>query len=100
MNNDSLLTVVGRVEKVNLPTLGLNKVPAKVDTGADSSAIWCSKLKLVDNSLECVFFGKKSPFYTGKKVVFKNEDVDLTRVTSSFGHKELRYKVKIPVSIK
>ena len=100
MFTDKALTVVGRVERVNLPSLDFKKVPAKIDTGADSSSIWCSKLEFTDNGLECVFFGKDSPFYTGKKVTFENSKVDLTRIANSFGHKELRYKVKIPMVIK
>ena len=90
---------IGRVERVNFPTLGIKKVPAKIDTGADVSSIWCSKLKMVDNHLNCVFFDKGSPFYTGDVIVFKNGDVDLTKIASSFGHSELRYKVKIPMEV-
>lgn len=93
-------TIIGRAEKVNLPSLGLKKIPAKVDTGADASSIWCSKIEVADGELKCVFFGKGSPFYTGEEVRFSSKQLDLTRVANSFGHKELRYKVKIPIEIK
>lgn len=92
--------IIGRAEKVNFPTLGLKAVPAKIDTGADASSIWCSKLEMVDGELRCTFFGKGSPFYSAEVVVFSNKDIDLTRVSNSFGHSELRYKVKIPMELK
>ena len=93
-------TTIGRAEKVNFPTLGLKAVPAKIDTGADASSIWCSMIKMSGNELHCVFFGKGSQFFTGETVVFKSKDIDLTRVANSFGHRELRYKVKIPMELK
>jgi hypothetical protein len=92
------LDVIGRVERINLPLLNLKKVPAKVDTGADASSIWCSKMEITGDGLTCVFFGKDSPYYTGKKVVIKQPG--LTRVANSFGHKQLRYKVKLPIVVK
>ncbi|HZP55485.1 MAG TPA: RimK/LysX family protein [Candidatus Saccharimonadales bacterium] len=100
MTQGKNLTAIGRVERINLPSLGAKKVPAKVDTGADASSIWCSKITLTDDGLKCVFFDKSSPFYTGQRVYFKNSEVDLTRIANSFGQKELRYKVKIPIEIK
>lgn len=100
MATDKTVTVIGRVERVSLPSLGLKKIPAKIDTGADASSIWCSKLELFDDGLKCVFFGKDSPFYSGKKIIFRNNEIDLTRIANSFGHRELRYKVKIPMEIK
>ncbi len=93
-------TIIGRAEKVSFPDLGLKNVPAKIDTGADASSIWCSKIGVVDSQLHCVFFDKGSPFYSGETVIFNSGDVDLTRVANSFGHRELRYKVKIPMKIK
>lgn len=92
--------IIGRAERVNLPSLGFKGIPAKIDSGADASSIWCSKIRMIDDELHCVFFGKGSPFYTGKKTVFNSQDIDLTRVANSFGHRELRYKVKIPMEIK
>lgn len=100
MATERILTVIGRVERIKLPSLHLKRIPAKIDTGADASSIWCSKLEKTDNGLECVFFDKHSPFYTGEEIIFKNNEVDLTRIANSFGHKELRYKVKIPMVIK
>ena len=92
-------TTIGRAEKVDFPSLGLKHVPAKIDTGADASAIWCSQITMVNGELNCVFFGKDSTFYTGDTIKFRKSDVDLTRISNSFGHKELRYKVKIPMVI-
>jgi hypothetical protein len=100
MSRSEQKKIIGRVENINFPSLSLKGVPAKVDTGADASSIWCSKLKIVDGELRCVFFGKDSPYYTGKGLTFNMDDVDLTRVANSFGHSELRYKIKIPIEIK
>jgi hypothetical protein len=100
MDKASKVRIIGRAEKINIPSLGLKGIPAKIDTGADASSIWCSKLQAVDGQLHCVFFGKASLFYTGETVVFDMRDVDLTRIANSFGHRELRYKVKLPIEIK
>lgn len=93
-------TIIGRGESVNFPSIGLKNIPAKIDTGADSSSIWCSKVKMRDGSLSCVLFAPGSKYYTGDEIVFGASELEVTRVASSFGHKQLRYKVKLPVEIK
>jgi hypothetical protein len=94
------LTTIGRAEKVNLPSLKLQKIPAKIDTGADASSLWCSKAELKDGVLSCIFFSPKSPYYTGKACEFHKGEFTITRIANSFGHREMRYKVKIPVKIR
>lgn len=91
--------IIGSREKVTFPTINAKNVPAKVDTGADVSSIWCSEVKRFDDRLECIFFGPNSPYYTGKKLIFREGEYRISRVHNSFGHNERRYKVKIPVVI-
>ena len=102
MDNDknSELTVIGRAERIDLPAFNIFKVPAKTDTGADSSAIWGSNIKETAEGLEFTLFGPESEFYTGEKLVFGSEDFDVTRVANSFGDRELRYKIKLTVRVK
>ena len=95
---DDQLTVIGRAEEVDLPDFGLAGVPAKVDTGADNSAIWVSQIVEKADGLHCVFFGPDSPFYSGEKVIVK-KDYKLTRIANSFGQKELRYKIKLRIRV-
>ncbi|MDB5160642.1 MAG: hypothetical protein JWO96_22 [Candidatus Saccharibacteria bacterium] len=92
--------VIGRAERVSFPTLHLSKVPAKIDTGADVSSIWCSQILLKEGQLYCVFFAPGSPYYTGEVYHFQSKEFMVTRIANSFGHKELRYKVKIPMTVK
>lgn len=92
-------TIIGRAEKVSFPDLGLKQIPAKVDTGADASSIWASSVALDGTDLVCVFFGSGSSFFTGEKVRFAEGEYTLTRVASSFGHREIRYKVKLSIRI-
>jgi hypothetical protein len=93
------LAMIGRAEQVELVDLRLKNVPAKIDTGADISAIWVSSAQEKEGELHCVFFGPGSPYYTGETVkIIKN--YKLTRVANSFGHKELRYKVKLRIRVK
>ncbi len=93
-------TIIGRVERVSFPTLGPKDVPAKVDTGADASSIWCSDIKLENGELSFILFAPESPYYNGERMSIKTKDVEVTKISNSFGHKEVRYKVKIPVIIK
>lgn len=91
--------IIGRAERVAFPSLKVAKVPAKIDTGADSSSIWCSQIELHKGELKCVFFGPASKFYSGQVVGFSKGEFDVTRVANSFGKKEIRYKVKLPIDI-
>lgn len=94
------LVVIGRVEKAQFPTLDLQKVPVKIDTGADACAIWATVVEQDSGHLHVTFFGESSPLYTGKIHEFGAKDYEITRVANSFGHKELRYKVKLVIKIK
>lgn len=93
------IRLIGRADKIDLPSVGLKNIPAKIDTGADTSAIWASEIGIVDGVLVCVFFGEESPYYTGNKISFKEGEYGLTRVANSFGDHEVRYKVKLPIRI-
>ena len=96
----SNLTLIGRAERIDLPKHNLSEVPAKIDTGADSSSIWGSDIKETPAGLEFALFGPGSQFYTGERLLLGPEDFDVTRVANSFGDKEIRYKVKLTVRVK
>lgn len=73
-------------------------VPAKVDTGADSSALWASNVTVdEDGILRFTLFGKGSKYYTGE--VIKRRAFRVAVVRSSSGHEQIRYKTDIPVKI-
>ena len=94
------LHIIGRAEKVDLPVLSVKKVPAKIDTGADASSIWASKVTKNGSKLSVVFFGPESQYYDGKSHTFSSDEYIVTRVSSSFGHRELRYKVNLKIRVK
>lgn len=73
-------------------------VPAKVDTGADSSAVWATDIRMdKDHRLHFVLFDKDSPYYTGDEIIV--EDYNVSRVRSSSGHTQIRYRAKLSVRI-
>jgi len=94
------LTLIGRAEKVDLPQLNSFKVPAKIDTGADSCSIWAHKVEMNSDKLSVIFFGPSSPHYDGKVHIFSANQYTITRVSNSFGHREIRYKVKLKIGVK
>lgn len=95
----SRLDTIGRAEMIEIVDLGLDGVPAKVDTGADSSSIWVSSVSEHKDGLHCVFFGPGNPHYSGKTVVI-GSGYSVTRVANSFGQKELRYKIKLRIRVR
>lgn len=91
------LTHIGTSEAVSLPDFGLENVPAKVDTGADSSAIWASNIFEKDGELHFTLFDPSSTYYRGEEV--KTRKYSLVTVKNSFGQKEVRYKVSMKFRI-
>lgn len=94
------LVIIGRAEKINLRDFDLANVPAKVDTGADSSSLWVSNVIEKADGLYFVLFDPSSPYYTGVVQHFTKPDYSQIKVSNSFGHKEMRYKVKLRISVK
>jgi hypothetical protein len=94
---------IGRIDKLDLPDLGLVKVQAKIDTGAYTSAIHCSKIH-VEKDKE----GVEVLVYTisGKRLgqgmkakKFKTTDFKLKKIKSSNGQVQERYVVKTKIKI-
>jgi len=86
---------LGRVDKVDFPELKLNPIDVKIDTGAYTSAIHCSKVREEDGKLYCIFESKGHPNFKSDEVVF--DTYTYTDVKSSNGFKENRYKIKTTV---
>ena len=97
MAPDNTVKVIGRVEPVALPEITERETFARIDTGAQTSAVWVSCVKLEDNRLAVKFFGPGHRAYTGTTHYF--DEYSSTVVASSNGQTELRYKVKLLVGI-
>ncbi|HSW79866.1 MAG TPA: RimK/LysX family protein [Candidatus Saccharimonadales bacterium] len=91
------LTTIGRVEEVDFPEIGIFSVPARIDTGAQTSAIWATSVRENAGMLEFVLFDESSEFYTGEKL--RVEKYDVRKVASSNGIVERRFAVKMLVEL-
>jgi len=86
----ALKKTIGRTDKADFPGLGFNDVPVKIDTGAYTSSMHCIYSKKENGLLKCRFFEKDEP-----ETVF--EKFDQTKVKSSNGLIERRYKIKTTI---
>lgn len=88
------LEIIGSTEYVEIA--GIKNVPAKIDTGADSSSIWASHIRITkDGILKFRLFDEGSPFYTGR--AFKRKDFKAAVIRSSSGHEQIRYRAHLPI---
>lgn len=87
--------IIGRVDKVDFPKLGLFDIDVKIDTGAYTSAIHCSKIIQEAHGLRCIFNSNVHQNFGKTEIVFN--EFSRTNVKSSNGFKENRYKVKSEV---
>ena len=95
---DDAPTVIGRNTIVHFVGYAAD-VPAKVDTGADRSSVWASNIEITDDHLlRFTFFDEKSPLYTGE--VVSTSDYNVSKVRSSSGHMQIRYRVQLPIVIR
>lgn len=82
--------VIGRKAYIDLPVHGFKRIPAKIDTGADNSAIWASDIEEKNGVVKFKLFDKSSPHFTGETITTK--DYKIISVKNSFGVSEYRYK--------
>lgn len=89
--------LIGRAEKVSFPELAIEKIPARVDTGAKTSAIWATDIVEKDGVLSYKLFGESNSFYTGK--IITTTQFETAVVASSIGEPQERYKVQILIKL-
>jgi len=91
------LTIIGNNALVTIA--GIKNIPAKVDTGADSSSIWASNIRINDNNqLEFTLLGPDSPLYTGERITVS--DFSVQQVRNSTGDVKIRYRVPLTMKVK
>jgi len=83
-------TVIGSEEFVSFPELGVDKIQARVDTGAAISSLGVKWIKEEEGMVSCLLPNKKV-------VVF--DSFEKKTIKSSFGHTEERYVVKILINV-
>ena len=89
--------IIGRNIKISFGMLAAD-VPAKVDTGADNSAVWASNIRVgKDGVLRFSLFGEGSPHYTGKLI--KRTEYSVAAVRSASGHQIIKYRTYFTVHI-
>lgn len=83
--------LIGRREFVSLPGLSLQKIEAKIDTGAYTSSIHCESIEIHGDEVTCVFLDPDHEQYTGVKHTYKI--IKRVTVRSSNGMEEDRVMI-------
>ena len=89
--------IIGRVDKIDLPVFNLENIEAKVDTGANRSAIHCSSIELSEaaDKAELRFHIPLDSSHGHK--VFSTTDFFKKRIKSSNGLSEERFIIKTTI---
>ncbi|MDZ4272030.1 MAG: RimK/LysX family protein [Erythrobacter sp.] len=97
MNGLRTLPVVGWRELVSLPELGLNDIPAKIDTGARTSSL--QAIVMDDFLRDGERFVRFAVDWGGVRHQCEAVHVDIRGITSSNGDRQERFVIKTPLTI-
>ncbi len=87
--------IVGRKEIISILDLDLVDLDAKIDTGADSNALHCDHIEIIDNNVHFTLLDEIHLAYHGKRIslpLYK-----LKKIKSSNGETQLRPSIKVSV---
>ena len=91
------MEILGRSDRVDLPGLGLKNIHAKIDTGAYTCSLHCSRAEVVNGSLEFVLLDDEHPEFTG--MVFTANEFTERIIKNSSGIGEKRFIIKTTIKI-
>lgn len=91
------MITLGRCDRIDLPEMELVGIHAKIDTGAYTSSLHCSKAQVVKGKLVFVLFDEAHPEFTGMKFTFTK--FTQREIKNSFGIAEKRYVIKTKIKI-
>jgi len=101
MTKSTTKTVIGRYDKIDLPEMNLLDIDAKIDTGADGSAIHCHHIEIVKQNgkklLHFILLDPTHPNYDNNSFFFEN--YKQRSIKNSFGDSEKRFVIKTPIVI-
>jgi len=88
--------IIGAIDRIDLPEFGLENVPCKIDTGAYTSSIHCSKVYLLEkNDQTFLCFRLYDPkFGITSRKQYRFLDFKEKTVRSSNGMEDLRYSIR------
>ncbi len=91
--------VIGTVDIIDFGILELEDVPCKIDTGAQTSSLHCSKIRIIErDGKEYLSFRVLDPsheMYSKKK--FLTDEFKERKIRNSFGNYEYRYVIRTQV---
>ncbi len=93
----SELKVIGRLEHVDFPQLGIDKLNAKIDTGAYTSSLHCSEIVVKKDEVKFIVLDEEHPSFEGRWFSLPIEK--FTKVKSSNGQTEDRVVVKTKIRL-
>jgi hypothetical protein len=88
---------IGRREIVDFPDLGLFGLVAKIDTGANTTALHCQHVRVENGVLYFRLLDESHPEYDDHEHRF--EEFEEKLIKSSFGQQEMRYVVRTRIKI-
>lgn len=87
--------IIGRKETISLLDLDLIDLDAKIDTGADSSALHCDDIIIDEENVTFTLLDEVHPSYNGKRMTFPIYKIK--KVKSSNGQIQERPSIKVSV---
>lgn len=92
-------TIIGRLESIALPELGIDNLQVRVDTGAKTSSLHVDNIKkVIVDGLHCVTFDIHPDIHNVDTVVQCHSPIsDMRIVKSSNGTSEERYVIETSI---
>lgn len=91
--------VIGALDLTDFPEFNLFNLPCKIDTGAQTSAIHCHRVRLIEvEGQEMIAFKLLDPKHKDyEEKEYRTADFQERKIRSSSGHAEYRYVIKTKI---